>query len=163
MNKKYKLFFFATIFMYIFSMVITNLTLNNTEIINKMESQLDLSSGQSTVAIVMASIFSVFFLICFLIIARFLLILFLRLVYKNNLHKSFTNEIYFVAIGLKVALTSITLLILSSWEYRIMFTIILGLIFYSLFVYFRKSKINERTNKDIVIQLIAGLFLIIFI
>ncbi|MDI3311568.1 MAG: hypothetical protein QJR05_09125 [Thermoanaerobacterium sp.] len=162
-SKKYKTFFFLSLFVYILAYSIINSTINRGYILSSINKHL--SSGQMIIAIITGTAISIFTLFIFLVLARLLLVFLFKIIYKNNVDENFLNEIYFTSAGLKLLISMITVLtLISGTTLGWIIANAVAILLYFIFVFFNKVNIDvKRSRKKIIIQSVVGALVILFI
>ncbi|ARF70655.1 hypothetical protein B7C51_24580 (plasmid) [Paenibacillus larvae subsp. pulvifaciens] len=163
--KKHKLAFFFILFLYILASIVMNSTVRKSEIFNEaINKGISLTHNQVTVLAVVSSIFTVLLLSIFLILARLLLILMSKIVFKKE-DKKLINEIYFVSVGSKLIFSTIAIVTLfSTTSWNFILTSSCAIILYVIYFFTNKqNNISERPKKEIMFQVITGCLLILFI
>lgn len=151
--------------MNILTTIVINSTARKSEIFNEAITKgISLTHNQMTVVAMVSSIFTVFLLSVFLILARLLLILMFKIVFKKG-DRKLINEIYFVSVGSKLIFSTVaivTLFSVTSWTF--IFTSSCGIILYVIYLFANKQNtISGRTKKENIFQLITGCLLILLI
>ncbi|AQR79290.1 hypothetical protein ERIC1_1c34170 [Paenibacillus larvae subsp. larvae DSM 25719] len=123
-----------------------------------------MTHNQMTVVAMVSSIFTVFLLSVFLILARLLLILMFKIVFKKG-DRKLINEIYFVSVGSKLIFSTVAIVTLfSATSWTFIFTSSCGIILYVIYLFANKQNtISGRTKKENIFQLITGCLLILLI
>lgn len=163
--KKYKTAFFLILFLNILTTIVINSTARKSELLNEVTNKgISLAHNQMTVVVVVSSIFTVFLLSVFLILARLLLILMFKIVFKKG-DRKLINEIYFVSVGSKLIFSTVAIVTLfSATSWTFIFTSSCGIILYVIYLFANKQNtISGRTRKEIMFQVITGCLLILFI
>ncbi|MDT2248093.1 hypothetical protein P7H16_15675 [Paenibacillus larvae] len=163
--KKYKTAFFLILFLNILTTIVINSTARKSEIFNEAITKgISLTHNQMTVVAMVSSIFTVFLLSVFLILARLLLILMFKIVFKKG-DRKLINEIYFVSVGSKLIFSTVAIVTLfSATSWTFIFTSSCGIILYVIYLFANKQNtISGRTKKENIFQLITGCLLILLI
>lgn len=164
--KKYKTVFFLILFVNILTTIVINSTVRKSEIFNEAITKgISLTHNQMTVVAMVSSIFTVFLLSVFLILARLLLILIFKIVFKKKGDKKLINEIYFISVGSKLIFSTVAIVSLfSATSWTFIFTSSCAIILYIIYLFANKQNtISGRTKKENIFQLITGCLLILLI
>ncbi|MEV3398944.1 hypothetical protein ABNB80_14210 [Paenibacillus larvae] len=151
--------------MNILTTIVINSTARKSEIFNEAITKgISLAHNQMTVVAMVSSIFTVFLLSVFLILARLLLILMFKIVFKKG-DRKLINEIYFVSVGSKLIFSTVAIVTLfSATSWTFIFTSSCGIILYVIYLFANKQNtISGRTKKENIFQLITGCLLILLI
>lgn len=151
--------------MNILTTIVINSTARKSEIFNEAITKgISLTHNQMTVVAMVSSIFTVFLLSVFLILARLLLILMFKIVFKKG-DRKLINEIYFVSVGSKLIFSTVAIVTLfSATSWTFIFTSSCGIILYVIYLFANKQNtISGRTKKENIFQLITGCLLILLI
>lgn len=151
--------------MNILTTIVINSTARKSEIFNEAITKgISLTHNQMTVVAMVSSIFTVFLLSVFLILARLLLILMFKIVFKKG-DRKLINEIYFVSVGSKLIFSTVAIVTLfSATSWTFIFTNSCGIILYVIYLFANKQNtISGRTKKENIFQLITGCLLILLI
>lgn len=151
--------------MNILTTIVINSTARKSEIFNEAITKgISLTHNQMTVVAMVSSIFTVFLLSVFLILASLLLILMFKIVFKKG-DRKLINEIYFVSVGSKLIFSTVAIVTLfSATSWTFIFTSSCGIILYVIYLFANKQNtISGRTKKENIFQLITGCLLILLI
>ncbi|QWI63516.1 hypothetical protein EXW57_27645 (plasmid) [Bacillus mycoides] len=162
--KNYKKLFFLALFLNILSSTIINSTLKKTEIFSELHKRgISLSDNQIIVMAVVGTLVTMFTFLIILVISRFLLVLVFKVLYKGSQNKDFLNEIYFSSIGLKLMISTLAIVtLISGTQLGSILTNIITIGLYVLYIFMNRSN-QEKSKKDIIVQLVIGCLLILFI
>lgn len=155
-NKHKKSFFFIALIFEILALVIVNSTYNRSSMVDGF------SKNEKNGALIIGIISSIFILSVILIIARFSLILVLKLVCREAYNTNLLNDIYYISAGIKLIFSMIAVVtLISGTTLGYITTNILSIFFYALYLFY-KNKLKDSKG-SIILQTILGILIILFI
>mgnify|MGYP000864639093 CR=1 FL=1 len=161
-SEKQKNIFFGTLVIYILSLVILNCTIRRNEVGSIMKLPSKVSDNALTAAIIIGSLVTVFVLVVILVLARFILQLVFKIIYKGNKDRALLNETYFVPLTIKIFfLILLQFIEASGFTVKSIWASLAAIVGYAVYLFAFKGRNDvEKNNNDMVFQIFTGALLI---
>lgn len=160
-SKMQKNIFFVTLIIYSLTLLVLNCTIRMDEVKDLMNLTSEIPENAIMGAIIIGSLVTILMLAVILILARFLLQIAFKIIYKDNKDRSLLNEVYFVPLTIKIFfLIVLQFIMVAGFNVKPIWISLTAIISYCVYIFVFKGRNDVEKNNNRVFEIITGIVLI---